>query len=78
MLRKFIPPKVDGNFQGRHVDQVFTEIYKRKLWVETNDVNQPFYSGKGSHDPNLTHAYVSHVTEFLKSFASPPNVVDIG
>ena len=51
------------------------QVYKMNLW---GDNNTPFYSGFGSHDPNLVKPYIDVVASFLKSFKSPLNVCDLG
>lgn len=51
------------------------QVYSRKLW---GDNQSPFYSGEGSHDPEITGPYLKVVTSFLKSFESPPIVCDLG
>ncbi len=54
---------------------VMEQIYRNKLW---GDNGSKFYSGKGSHHPELINPYVEVVTEFLKSFGEPITVCDLG
>lgn len=51
------------------------QIYEKKLWG-----GQPsdFYSGDGSHDPELVNPYLDVVSTFLKSFEQPLVVCDLG
>lgn len=51
------------------------QIYEKKLWG-----GQPsdFYSGDGSHDPELVNPYLDVVSKFLKSFEQPLVVCDLG
>lgn len=58
--------------------QVFTKIYEEGIWGTSTDTDQPYYSGSGSHDADITETYVGHVSSFLKKFAEKPNVVDLG
>ena len=37
---------------------VFSEIYQKKAWGESNDHNRPFYSGPGSSDREVVGKYV--------------------
>jgi hypothetical protein len=60
--------------------EVFTSIYKNKLWGQNQ--NKRFYSGDGSHDPQVVVPYVNNVKTFLNSYdlivGKKPNVVDFG
>ena len=51
------------------------QVYEMKLWggKETD-----FYSGEGSHYPELVNPYIAVLTSFLKSFKSPLVVCDLG
>ena len=51
------------------------QIYELNLWGgdSTN-----FYSGIGSHHPELINPYIEVVTSFLTSFESPIVVCDLG
>ena len=40
--------------------------------------NYKFYSGPGSHFPELVDNYISGVKKFLTSLPKKPNVVDLG
>ncbi len=51
------------------------QIYRDKLW---GDNGAEFYSGVGSHHPELTIPYIKVVSTFLKSFATPITVCDLG
>ena len=54
---------------------VMEQIYEAKLW---GDNGGDFYSGEGSHLPELVKPYVAGVQSFLKSFKSPLTVLDMG
>ena len=51
------------------------QIYKMKLW---GDNKSDFYSGEGSHHPEIVNPYIDVVTSFLTSFESPITVCDLG
>jgi len=51
------------------------QVYAMKLW---GDDATRFYSGEGSHDPELVEPYVSKVATFLKSFKNKLRVCDLG
>ncbi len=51
------------------------QIYKEKLWGGSAS---DFYSGDGSHHPEIVNPYVDIVGSFLKSFESPLNICDLG
>ena len=51
------------------------QVYKMKLW---GDNKAHFYSGLGSHHPELVNPYIEALTSFLKSFKSPLTVCDLG
>ena len=51
------------------------QIYKKNLW---GGDNADFYSGTGSHDPEIVDAYVQAVRSFLSSFEDPIVVCDMG
>ncbi len=51
------------------------QIYEQGLWGRDDS---GFYSGEGSHHPDLVDPYVKVVSEFLQSLDEPPVVVDLG
>ena len=57
--------------------EIFTHIYDNNVWVSP-DRNVKYYSGGGSHEPQIVLPYVEAVTKLLGLFSSPPNVVDLG
>jgi SAM-dependent methyltransferase len=52
-----------------------TQIYKQHLWGGNHT---EFYSGEGSHLPELVNPYVEVVSSFLSNFETPPMVCDLG
>ena len=51
------------------------QVYKLKLWGSNSS---EFYSGEGSHLPEIINQYITIVTSFLKSFETPLIVCDLG
>lgn len=51
------------------------QVYEKHLWGG-NEV--PFYSGDGSHHPEIVSPYIQVVKEFLKSFVPLLKVCDLG
>lgn len=52
------------------------QIYEKGLW-DRGDKGE-YYSGEGSHHPDLVDPYIKVVSEFLQSLDEPPVVVDLG
>ncbi|WP_103072152.1 class I SAM-dependent methyltransferase [Aquimarina sediminis] len=51
------------------------QIYKMKLWGGSNS---DFYSGTGSHHPEIINPYINAVTSFFTSFKEPLTICDLG
>ena len=51
------------------------QIYEMNLW---GDSESSFYSGDGSHHPEIVNPYIEVVSSFLKSFDTPLVVCDLG
>jgi len=51
------------------------QIYEHNLWGGSQS---DFYSGEGSHNPELVNPYLSIVSSFLKGFEIPPVICDLG
>ena len=62
-------------YRGLEVEHVFREIYEKNEW---GGKKGEFYSGSGSHDPNIVTPYVREMRIFLASFPFRPTVVDLG
>ncbi|OEK07609.1 SAM-dependent methyltransferase [Flavivirga aquatica] len=54
---------------------VMEQVYKMKLWG-SNQSN--FYSGAGSHHPEVVNPYLDVLVSFLTSFKTPLTVCDLG
>ncbi len=51
------------------------QVYQMKLWGGNTHA---FYSGIGSHDPQIITPYIKTIQSFLKSFNDPIVVCDLG
>ena len=51
------------------------QVYTMNLWGGNNAA---FYSGTGSHHPEIIKPYIEVVSSFLNSFKTPPTVCDLG
>ena len=91
IIKKFIPKfvfayrqkkkikKIRKKFSKMKKYEIFKEIYLNKLWSpESIKFDYKFYSGTGSHLPELTNDYINKINSFLSSLATKPNVVDLG
>lgn len=56
--------------------KIFQNIYTKNIW--SNDKNNRFYSGIGSHDPLFVNEYVNNLKKYLDSFEKKLDVVDAG
>ena len=55
--------------------KVMEQIYDQNLWGGNNN---EFYSGSGSHNPNIIKPYLEVIISFLNSFQYPITVLDLG
>ncbi|MBQ0768020.1 MAG: class I SAM-dependent methyltransferase [Bizionia sp.] len=51
------------------------QVYEMNLW---GDNTSSFYSGEGSHQPDIVNPYIDVVTSFLTAFDSMITVCDLG
>ena len=51
------------------------QVYEMNLWGGNKS---DFYSGEGSHQPEIVNPYIAILTSFLTSFKSPLTVCDLG
>ena len=76
---KHIVKKTRNQFLHMNNNEIFKKIYLEKLWCpETEKKNFKFYSGIGSHSPELFNKYISSVKDFIFSLPKKPNVIDLG
>ena len=55
--------------------EAMIQIYEKNLWGGNST---EFYSGEGSHLPNIIQPYIEAVSIFLQSFEKPIKVCDLG
>ena len=55
--------------------EAMEQVYAMKLW---GDNKSDFYSGVGSHQPDIVNPYIEVLTSFLTSFKRPLVVCDLG
>ena len=55
--------------------EAMIQIYEKNLWGGNST---EFYSGEGSHLPNIIQPYIETVSIFLQSFEEPIKVCDLG
>lgn len=65
-------------YQNLPTKEVFTKIYLEGAWGRSIDPDQKYFSGSGTHNDEITDAYVLAVEKFLSSIAEKPDVVDLG
>ena len=51
------------------------QVYEMNLW---GSGTEDFYSGEGSHKPEIVKPYIETITTFLTSFENPISVCDLG
>jgi hypothetical protein len=51
------------------------QVYEKNLW---GGDKADFYSGEGSHNPEIVEPYIAAVSSFLISFKNPLTVCDLG
>lgn len=56
--------------------EVFSRVYRNSHWGRS--WGRKFFSGPGSHDPEVVDPYIRSVRDFLAEFPRPPDVVDLG
>ena len=91
IIKKFIPniflryrekntvKKMREKFSKMEKNQIFREIYLKKLWSpESVKFEHKFYSGIGSYLPELVDNYIIEIKNFLLSLPKRPDVVDLG
>ncbi len=55
--------------------EAMEQVYEMNLWGSNNS---KFYSGAGSHDPEIVNPYIAVIKSFLTSFEIPLRVCDLG
>lgn len=68
-------PKSAKNKKPWPTKDAMEQVYSKNLWG-TN--NTQFYSGEGSHNPELIEPYIQKVQQFLSTFKNSLSVCDLG
>ena len=78
---KFVSQMIKGKNRVKKVKNpwptkdAMEQIYDMKLW---GGKEYDFYSGEGSHHPDLVKPYLKVVAQFIQSFTTPLTVCDLG
>lgn len=75
MLNKKKENKPEKIKQPWPTKDAMEQVYAMNLWGSNTSA---FYSGAGSHDPEIVQPYIDVVSTFLKSFKNPLVVCDLG
>jgi hypothetical protein len=83
-IRPFVPRKVLRKWTAQadirrnyrqSPAELFGTIYRQKHW---GGEDHDFYSGSGSHTPEMLEPFIAAVRAYLAAFPTPPVVVDLG
>lgn len=58
--------------------EVFRKVYAQGHWGRSDDPEQPFFSGRGSHDAAFVEPYVTAVGRFLSAAPVRFSALDVG
>lgn len=75
--RSSVASRIDREFSDQSPAEVFTEVYRRKLWNAQGGFGE-FCSGTGSHEDSLVMPYIEAVRQFVVDLPRKPDVVDLG
>ena len=76
LWRKWRIRRFEARTRSTDHRQVFAEIYRLHGWGKV--AQHRFFSGVGSHAPELVAPFVDPVRNFLRSLPRKPDVVDLG
>jgi hypothetical protein len=76
--RRRLRNNIEKYNQNLTTQEIFTKIYKERVWGQSKDPSDEFYSGTGSRDRTIVQTYIDSVDRFLRSFDVKPSVVDLG
>jgi len=78
LRRRYIERRYERSLKDLPTDEIFGRLYRDGFWGKSDDPEQKFFSGSGSHDPKVVNTYVSAIENFLNSLDESPDVVDLG
>jgi len=76
--REFVRTLSEMKYKKLTTQEIFSDIYRIGEWGKSQNSEQPFFSGSGSHNVSIVSDYIDSVHAFLKFFSTKPNVVDLG
>jgi hypothetical protein len=76
ILRKWRSRPCAPAVSQQSLAQVFGSVYRDRRWGGSR--GQRFFSGLGSHDPDVVAPYVAAAREYLEEFPGRPDVADLG
>ena len=68
--------KRDKKYEKLSNEEIFSQIYKNKLWGDDN--SQDFYSGPGSHDVLLSKKYKNAILNYFNGDIKNMSFLDLG
>ncbi len=85
-LEKLLPPSILRwsksaswkRWKNKSNQQIFEEIYEKKIWGQSKHEYVPFFSGGGSHGDDVVNSYISSVKSTLSKLKKKPKIVDLG
>jgi 2-polyprenyl-3-methyl-5-hydroxy-6-metoxy-1,4-benzoquinol methylase len=78
LIRKYREESKFKEYTKLSTEQIFSKIYEEGVWGKSDDSEQKFCSGPGSHDDFIISSYIEAIHGFLSEFETKPNVVDLG
>lgn len=69
--------QVDHDLAGKPASEIFSEIYRRRLWGQPA-ADRKFSSGHGSYMDLHVEPYVAAIGQFARGLSRKPSVVDLG
>lgn len=79
MRRRWLTEQTNKDLaKAKDAKDVFSRIYAKGYWGKSENGDDKFYSGSGSHNREIVETYVKSVNGFLASFNRKPDVVDLG
>ena len=78
LRQRYLERKMNKFLRHAHPKDIFTKIYERSIWGQSDDRGERYYSGDGSHKAEAVDNYVSAVVNVLLSLDRKPDAVDLG
>jgi SAM-dependent methyltransferase len=79
LLISVLPPRATTampQHEAGSAPAVFDRVYRERRWGR--QLSRRYFSGLGSHDPEIVKPYVAAVRQFLATLDTRPDVVDLG